>query len=1185
MKTFLHLRRWGLLAGLLLGLLSTGQAWAMDPFSHIVVTPRQETYPQLNGGTVVSVVQTNDSVSAGLPIGFDFKFEGGSYNTVYASSNGFLSFNPDLSSTRDNDFDMLGDASQPMLAPLWDDLDGSNGTASYRTTGVAGSRVFTFEWRNWKWNHVAASPNISFQVRLYEGSGRFEYAYNNVGNAAVTGDGATIGFINDYDYLSLTDTSPNPGREFQTSTNDLTTPPANGQVYAFAPPTPPANDECANAIAVTVGASNSLCGNAINASNQNATASGASVPSVCDQNGRDTWFSFVAPAGGTVKVTVATGNGGNLEVFSGSCGSLSSVYCEGLNFNGGNEVGSLTAGATYYIRLGIRDDEDPYSLCINALDAAPTLTNDLCADATVLTVGNNGSCNVVNGTLDGATKDLSPVPSCSNFWVQRSFADVWYQFVVPATGNAVVRTSRGTAVNSASSVSLTVYSGTCGNLTELGCNVFNGSEFFGTVGVSGRTPGEVLYARVWEETDGTFGICVNDGTPGDLTVNTLNQRINGGTYRNVTITGTGTAYLSNNLTVNNSLALQTGGELNLDTYTVGGPGSFTTQTGSSLLLQNAGGLSASGATGAVQVTGARSFSNDATYSYRVSTGYVAGTGLPTTVRELFVNTDIDFNFDSGQRPGPGELTLSNPLSVRRRLHLKRDLVTSNTNLLTLLSTPTQGSALIYNEGAESFPTFDTPGAVAGPARVQRAIDPSVNPGAGYRHYAAPVTGSTVADLATGGFAPVVNPAYNSAAQPNLVTPFPTVFGYDEGRVATVTSTYGAFDKGWVSPASTGDAMTVGRGYTVNIGAGALVDFEGTPNTGDQTVSLSRGTSADGGWHLVGNPYPSPIDWSQALIPTGMSAAAYVYESTGPYAGQYRTYVNGIGNPIIPSGQGFFVRNVGAANSSVDFTFDNFMRETTFSTGTNFRRGSAERRPMVKLSLQGSAAALADETTVYFDLAATAAADAHADATKLRNPGGQAPNLFSLAGAVELAINGLGLPTGSAALTVPLGLSVPAAGTYTLTAEQLMNLASAGLSNVVLVDRRTNQQTALSQMGASYTFQLGATELTSVGRFALVFNPSAAPLATASTLAQQLSVYPNPAHGRFTLSVPALPGTAAVQATLLNGLGQIVQPARRLTLSASGAVAEFATDKLAAGVYLLQLRGEGIAPVTKRVVVE
>ena len=70
----------------------------------------------------------------------------------------------------------------------------------------------------------------------------------------------------------------------------------------------------------------------------------------------------------------------------------------------------------------------------------------------------------------------------------------------------------------------------------------------------------------------------------------------------------------------------------------------------------------------------------------------------------------------------------------------------------------------------------------GNTTVQRAIDPSLNAGLGYRHYSSPVANTTVADLATTGFTPVLNPAYNSSPTPNDVVPFPTVFGYDQALV-------------------------------------------------------------------------------------------------------------------------------------------------------------------------------------------------------------------------------------------------------------------------------------------------------------------------------------------------------------------------------------------------------------------
>ena len=84
------------------------------------------------------------------------------------------------------------------------------------------------------------------------------------------------------------------------------------------------------------------------------------------------------------------------------------------------------------------------------------------------------------------------------------------------------------------------------------------------------------------------------------------------------------------------------------------------------------------------------------------------------------------------------------------------------------------------------------------------------------------------------------------------------------------------------------------------------------------------------------------------------------------------------------------------------------------------------------------------------------------------------------------------------------------------------------------------------------------------------------------LAATVSLYPNPAHQRFKLAVPAgsLDGAAA---SLINALGQVVQT-RQLSLSAAGGIADFDVSRLAAGVYSLQLKS-GNDLVVKRVVVE
>ncbi|GAC1375162.1 MAG: hypothetical protein NVSMB30_18940 [Hymenobacter sp.] len=84
------------------------------------------------------------------------------------------------------------------------------------------------------------------------------------------------------------------------------------------------------------------------------------------------------------------------------------------------------------------------------------------------------------------------------------------------------------------------------------------------------------------------------------------------------------------------------------------------------------------------------------------------------------------------------------------------------------------------------------------------------------------------------------------------------------------------------------------------------------------------------------------------------------------------------------------------------------------------------------------------------------------------------------------------------------------------------------------------------------------------------------------LAAAVSVFPNPAHQRFALAVPA-GSLAAASATLLNALGQAVQQ-RHLRLPATGGTADFDVSGLAPGVYSLQLKTAD-ALVVKRVVVE
>jgi hypothetical protein len=527
------------------------------------------------------------------------------------------------------------------------------------------------------------------------------------------------------------------------------------------------------------------------------------------------------------------------------------------------------------------------------------------------------------------------------------------------------------------------------------------------------------------------------------------------------------------------------------------------------------------------------------------------------------------------------------LSVHGVLALTNGGLSTNGRSLTLLS-DVLGTALVAQNGSN---------VVTGSVTVQRYLDASGNTGTtGYRHYSAPVSNATVASLSTtasgGSFSPVVNPLYNTAITTNNVTPFPSVYSYDQSRLANslVGTNLSSFDKGYASPtaADLSDPLTVGRGYTVQIGNAEKVQFTGPLNNGNLTIGgLRRGAESEAGWQLVGNPYPAPLDWSSVSGSqlTGVDAAVYVFQSTEAYRGRYTSFTNnvGAGNGLIATGQAFFVRaSIVGADASIALT--NANRATTFDAFPKFQRLAAETRPMLRLSLasgrQAATVATAkDEAFIYYEQGATAGYDGQFDAYKIANPSGyylgtaaQVP-----AGTPELGLSISGrapLAATSASEVVPVWLSVPA-GSYSLTATSLVNFATmAGGTDVQLRDALTGTLTNLATT-PSYSFEVAANA-PSTGRFSLLFG-TATPLATApsAVLGQSLAtLYPNPATtGEVTLAVTGLPADVrSVEATLVNALGQVMG---RYTLAAAqGAVRSgLSTTGLAGGVYLVRLRAQ------------
>jgi hypothetical protein len=232
-----------LLLLLVIFVLPTRSAHAQVPAASYGYTAVAGTFTEITGGTAVTVIQTDDNSSAAINLGFTFNYCGVNYNQVIANSNGWLTFGAgttDLGVMRENTTANLA-LIKSLLMPLWDDLDGATSAASYIVSGAAPNRVFTFQWKNWEWNWSATGPNLSYQVKLYEGTNIIEFVYRQESAAGSPGGsgGATIGIADGAavpTFLTLNNSTSTATASSTTFSTGVSSKPTNGQIYRFTPP-------------------------------------------------------------------------------------------------------------------------------------------------------------------------------------------------------------------------------------------------------------------------------------------------------------------------------------------------------------------------------------------------------------------------------------------------------------------------------------------------------------------------------------------------------------------------------------------------------------------------------------------------------------------------------------------------------------------------------------------------------------------------------------------------------------------------------------------------------------------------------------------------------------------------------------------------------------------------------------
>jgi hypothetical protein len=528
---------------------------------HNVTRTTNISYTPITGTGLTGFGSSDDGASALTNIGFPFVYKGQTFTQFSASTNGVVklgavaatSFNGSIESTHNN-----------TICAFWDDLVVQGNPAAtlvgnfikYETSGSTPNRITTIQWVGMEQFNYGG-PDINFQVKLYETSNNIEILHGNM--TIYTGTAPTVaGQI----YPTLLKykiglSGPTSGTGLVRGMAQLAenivafgpTDPANMAIapecnvsYLFTPAvytgattapaaTPPANDNSATATTLTVNAVPcvNLCGTYYTTKNATASVEATSCTPAPDD---DVWFKFTATAtGATISVKGGIGFDAVVSLKDASFVDVTGFGCVDATTGVTPQWGltetlnptTLVPGNVYYVRVSHKGagsgSASGFSICINEVLIPPA--NDNPCGAQSLTVG--ASCvPYSDNTLPSKTSFFGASTTTSNGVVAPTCTgvgatpqDIWFSFVAPAGGIAIINVTPVSGVNPAIEID-SVFSGTCGasNLI-LGSKTawcFNnvGSGLAEDITVSNLIAGNTYYLRVYQHPSGNGGAPVSN---------------------------------------------------------------------------------------------------------------------------------------------------------------------------------------------------------------------------------------------------------------------------------------------------------------------------------------------------------------------------------------------------------------------------------------------------------------------------------------------------------------------------------------------------------------------------------------------------------------------------------------------------------------------------------------------------
>ncbi len=385
----------------------------------------------------------------------------------------------------------------------------------------------------------------------------------------------------------------------------------------------------------------------------------------------------------------------------------------------------------------------------------------------------------------------------------------------------------------------------------------------------------------------------------------------------------------------------------------------------------------------------------------------------------------------------------------------------------------------------------------------------------------------------------------------------------------------AFNYSTAYAANSATPLVAGRGYVVKFSDAnerTVVFTGGSLNNGEVALTPTRtGTTAGKrGFNLIGNPYPSYLNWDAVYTDATNPAVNMrnaIWFRTMDGVMKFHTYSDGEGvpsldandNPLTITGQiapmqAFWVKVQAdplapETVSNGSLTFKNTHRSHQAATGYNpLKAKAAELRPRVRLVISNGVAD--DEMLVVGKSYAANGLDSY-DIEKMSNDNAAIPELFSLVENQELVINSM--QELKAGKWVMLGMRPGVAGNFGIKVSQLENIDA----QVMLIDRLLNTEQELT-LGETYSFTSDGTATND--RFSLEFRAPGT-ITSVDELATEAHVFVNE-NRQLIVQAPGITRNDRISVYTLAG--------QQLQLQQADGAVTVLSRPLTTGVYIVKV---------------